>query len=300
VVSAVPKVANGRLVCLTSAGEPSHWSHPILQHARASDQWRVSEVPGPLPWRSESDLAEQRALLTESQYARLHENRWVASEDKLALADDVDACVGHEGVLPFDDRERYVITVDLGLVNDATVVVVGHLSVDNVVVVDRIERWRGSKGRPVSLDVVEGAIASLADAYRARIVADPWQSQGLLQRLRARGHHAQQHNFTGSSNARLALTLYRVLRDRQIDLPNDRELLDELKTVRLETTSVGNVRLQHDAGQHDDQAVAVGLLAVTLLEGRRKRRRGIVSALATDRATDVTASSFGDGTSVTL
>jgi hypothetical protein len=70
--------------------------------------------------------------------------------------------------------------------------------------------------------------------------------------------------------------LYRVIRDRQVALPDDTELLAELKSVRLRESGVGQFRLDHDQGQHDDQAVAVGLLAVTLLEPRR-RRRGVVS-----------------------
>ncbi len=75
IVSAVPKVEGARLAVLTTAGDPSHWSAKVLDHARRSDAWYVHEEPGPLPWRSEDDLAEQRALLTESSFARLHLNR---------------------------------------------------------------------------------------------------------------------------------------------------------------------------------------------------------------------------------
>jgi hypothetical protein len=53
----------------------------------------TNEVPGPVPWISPDALAEQERLLLESQYARLHLNQWVASEDRLvdpeALADAV-------------------------------------------------------------------------------------------------------------------------------------------------------------------------------------------------------------------
>ena len=47
-VSALPKVEGSRLVVLTSAGSPSHWAHRVLDQAKRSTQWRVSETPGPL------------------------------------------------------------------------------------------------------------------------------------------------------------------------------------------------------------------------------------------------------------
>ncbi len=50
VVSAVPKRARARLVLLTTAGDPAHFSRKILDVALASSKWRVREVPGPVPW----------------------------------------------------------------------------------------------------------------------------------------------------------------------------------------------------------------------------------------------------------
>ena len=54
--SSLPKVADSRLVVLTSAGDPAHWSHKILTSAISHPSWRVNQVHGPTPWVSESDL----------------------------------------------------------------------------------------------------------------------------------------------------------------------------------------------------------------------------------------------------
>lgn len=43
------KVAGGRMVVLTTAGDPAHWSHTVLAHAQGDTHWRVQEVPGPPP-----------------------------------------------------------------------------------------------------------------------------------------------------------------------------------------------------------------------------------------------------------
>src|SRR5271165_1360615 len=44
-LSSMGKVPGSRLVILTSAGEPGHFSYKILQEARSSKRWHVSEVP---------------------------------------------------------------------------------------------------------------------------------------------------------------------------------------------------------------------------------------------------------------
>jgi len=101
-VSGLPKRPDSRLAVLTTAGDPTHWSAKVLEAARSSDRWRVSEVRGPLPWADPDDLAEQARLLPASTYARLHLNRWTAAEDRLVNADDLAACVTLDGPLDHD------------------------------------------------------------------------------------------------------------------------------------------------------------------------------------------------------
>jgi hypothetical protein len=56
-----------------------------------------------------------------------------------------------------------------------------------------------------------------------------------------------------------------VLRERRLALTNDEALLDEFRTVRLRATSPGVLRIDHDAGRHDDRVIAVALAAQHLL-----------------------------------
>lgn len=48
--------------------------------------------------------------------------------------------------------------------------------------------------------------------------------------------------FSQSSVVRLALTLYRALKDHQLGLPDDDDLIDELTNVHLVETSPGNLQ----------------------------------------------------------
>lgn len=269
--SALPKVAGSRLVILTSAGDPAHWSFRVLEHARAEATWNASELPGPCPWIAEEDLAMQRALLPEWEYRRLHLNEWTASQDRLMTVDDLRACVRDDldgGRAPAPGR-WYVMTLDVGLKNDRTVAAVMSIEVDGapLVALERMEVWQGSKAAPVDLGSVEGWMLTAWQQYGGPpVVADPYQAAQLLQRLRARGVAAVEYSFNQTSVSRLALRLHQVIRDHALALPPDEDLLDELANVRLVERSPGVYRIDHDPDKHDDRAIVVALGVHALLD----------------------------------
>jgi hypothetical protein len=267
--SAARKVRGCRMVVVSNAGFRAHWSHKRWEAARASSHWWTREIPGPLPWLSVGDVEALRENATSpAEFERLTLGRWVSGEDGLADLADLQACVGHDGVLPPQRGVRYVAGLDLGLKNDRTVLVVGHREPSKPVVVDLLRRWQGTRLRPVDLADVEAAIVDVHATYGpSALYFDPWQAAAMTQRLRGVGVPVSEYAFTSSSVGRIASVLHRLIRDREIDLPDDAVLIDELSRVRLVANSQGVVRLGHDAGQHDDQAVAIGLVAQALVSG---------------------------------
>ncbi len=262
VVSAMPKVRASRLIVLTSAGSPDHWSAGVLDHARTSSQWQVFEVAGPLPWLTDAVLAEQRALLTPSMYARLHENRWVAGEDRLTTPEQVRDCIGHRGPIAPQRGVRYVHGLDVGLVSDRTVLTTAHSERRDgavIVVVDRQEVWQGTKSHPVDLGDVEAYCRETVRSYPGKIIADPWQSVHLCQCLRSRGIGVETFTFSSSSVGHLALTMYRLLRDRLLDLPDDDDLVAELSSVILRENQPGTYRIDTVGQGHDDRVISLAL-----------------------------------------
>ena len=303
--SAAAKIAGCRMVLLTTAGSPSHWSAKVLEHARRDPLWRVHEVAGPPPWIDRARLAEQRRRLPESSYRRLFENEWIAAEDSLASPSDLAACVTLDGPLPPESGRIYVVGLDLGLKRDRTVAAVCHAErIERVpegqvvpyiagtrVVLDRIETWQGSRDRPVSLADVETWVAQASKAYgHALVVGDPWQALGSFERLRARGVHVVEFTFSSASVGRLASTLHLAIRNRSLALPPDEELLDELANVRLEETPAGLVRLAHDADRHDDRAIAIALAAQHLLGQPQPAERASVGGSTSRYLTGLDAS----------
>lgn len=287
-VSAWPKVPEGRLVAMTSAGEPSHFSFKIREQALRLDGWRVSEMPGPVPWMTEQALADQQVELLPSEFERLVLNRWTEGEDRLTTREAVLDCVGHAGRIEPDSDTSYTIGLDLGFVNDATVLVVAHSELVDVhtpenihdaalagstleerVVVDHFVKFQGSRRRPVQLAEVEQMIRTLAAGYgkrKTRIVGDNTEALGMIQRLVDDGFRAEDWAVTPSLNDQVATNLYRLLENRQLDLPDDEYVIDQLSTVRLVRTSFGKLRIDHDSGQHDDFVQALGYAVIGTLD----------------------------------
>jgi phage FluMu gp28-like protein len=167
---------------------------------------------------------------------------------------------------------RYVMALDIGIRRDRTVVAVGHLEASPLgrkVVIDRVQRWTPTTLRRVRLtDEVEPALLGLWRLYhRPKLVYDRTEATSLTEHLSAAGVRCEEFKFSDASVNRLARTLYGVLRDRAITLPNDEVLVAELGSVRLIEKGPGLVKLDHRAGEHDDQAVTVGMVAASLLDG---------------------------------
>ena len=159
-----------------------------------------------------------------------------------------------------------MIGLDIGLKRDRTVAALAHRE-ERGVVLDRLAVWQGTRARPVVLEDVEAWVIATARDYRsARVIADPWQAVGMLQRIRSHGLEVEEFAFTAASVGRLASALFNAVRDRALSLPPDEELLDELAHVRLREAAPGVFRLDHDPGRHDDRAVALALVVTLLLQ----------------------------------
>lgn len=269
--TAIPKV-RGRLLILTTAGDPSHWSRGVYENAVTDRLWRVSEMHGPAPWLDPEELEGERRRLPDSAWQRFFENRWCATEDRLLSFEDLEACALLPGRLDADPRHSYVLGVDLAVRSDNAVVAVCHCEEieeygDRRVVVDSLDVFTPSKHRENDLQAVEDCVRARSAQYGgAAMVFDPSQGFSMMQRLRALGHRVEEHTHTAQSNSRRALLILELVRGRRLWLPGDSDTVSEFAAVRLRETSPGVYRYDHDAGKHDDRVTEISLAALQLLD----------------------------------
>jgi hypothetical protein len=289
----VQKTPGCRLIILTSAGEPSHWSHGILEMAKEDSGWRVYEAPGPVPWQSKAEIERLRrefAKTDPSAFDRLVLNKWTEAEDRAIRVEDYDAAKGRPSRGPIPDV-KYLILVDIGIRNDATVMTIAHaepLDAENPrgakrLIVDHIERWKGTRSKPVQIQAVEDWLARTAPKWnRATVYGDPTQFVGAMQNLNRRGVRAVEFPFTTTSVGQVAAALVMAFRNRQITVPHTPALREELLRVRLRETTPGVTRLDHDPNGHDDQAVTIGMAAHILLAGSYSHGEAFLEYLRKD------------------
>lgn len=264
--SAAAKRDDARLAVLTTASTPDHFAYGVLEAARKSPLWRVSERYGPSPWMSDARLAEQRARLPEAVYLQLFENQWTMAEGAFLDPAVIEQAFSLDApALLAADRRQYVAGLDLGSRHDRTVFAVGHLE-GGVVLLDRLEVWEGSRKHPVEFVAVEQFVVDAYERFRFRLRFDPWQGLDLAQRLRAHGIRAEEFNFSQGSKQRLASTLLSLMNTGRLRLYEAPGLREELLALRLAQARSGLWSFDHNAGGHDDRAVAIGLMAVGLLD----------------------------------
>lgn len=147
-MTALPKVPGSRLVVITSAGDPAHWSHADFERALAEpDRWRVSHLDGPAPWMDPAELAAEKRRLMPAIYARLFENRWTSGEDRLTSREVVESLAVLDGPVPPQRGKRYVIGLDVGVTNDRTAAVVAHAErLSDRGYDDGLDRWNDNRG----------------------------------------------------------------------------------------------------------------------------------------------------------
>jgi len=278
-----PKVPGCRVVVISTAGSPSHFSRKLYETAADSPEWRLSDDHGVAPWIDPATIEGERARLSDGTFGRLWENRWTQAEDHLVTEANLRRCVtlGDWPIEPGRGR-RYVLGVDLATKFDSSAVCVAHderRDGERRVVVDDMEVFTPRRGWDVSLAEVERRVEQLAGRYRPAVVSfDPANASLMVENLRARGLRVEEFKFTAASNDKMTNLLHTMLRDGLIDLPDDEALLDELLSVRVVETRQGGLKVDTVPGKHDDQVDALGICAVTLMERPAHRGGSGVSA----------------------
>lgn len=264
--SALGKVPGARMVVATTAGwDRTSICWKLREQVIDDPAWLFSQRGQCASWVSQSFLEQQRRILPEHVYRRLHLNEWTEGAGAFLTFAEVESIFDGRSPAYRCDHPEHFAALDVGLSHDATVCAICHLEGDDVVV-DAIQTWRGSPSERVSLDAVEEWIIEASRRYRGvKLEADPWQSVGLVQRLQRRGVRCEDVTFGSKYRANIFSNLLELVRTNRLHSFQYEALKDEL--LRLEFREVsGNLRVDHPSGGHDDHAVAVAMAALAAVQ----------------------------------
>lgn len=263
--SALGKVPGARMLVSTTAGwDRTSLCWKLRERVQSDPAWLFSRRGQCASWVSQDFLQQQRRILPEHVYRRLHLNEWTEGSGAFLTFAEVESIFGGASV-PECSRGKHFIALDVGLSHDATVVAVAHLEGQDVAI-DAIKAWKGTPADRVNLAAVEEWLLNASRVYSAsKLLADPWQAVGLIQRLQERGIRAMDVSFGQQYRGRLFANLLELVRTQRLRCFPHPDLKDEL--LRLEFREVsGNLRVDHPSGGHDDHAVAVAMAALAAVQ----------------------------------
>lgn len=153
---------------------------------------------------------------------------------------------------PVEGR-RYVIGIDLAKHVDFTVIIVIDDITHEVVYKDRFNQidWVLQRAR----------IKSAWEKWnRGRIILDSTgNGDSVFDELVAMGMTVTPFKFTNQSKAEIVNNLSVAIENKEIWLPNDPQVIDELEVFEYEVSKTGNVSYNAPEGLHDDIVMALCL-----------------------------------------
>lgn len=168
---------------------------------------------------------------------------------------------------------RYVLGIDLGKHEDFTVLTVIDKYNNNVVYWDRFNS--------IEYPFQKSRIKSIAGRYNnARVVVDSTGvGEPIKDDLEREGLFVDDFNFTNKSKKELVEKLSIMIEQKNVFIPNNQTLIDELKSFGYKLTDSHNVIYSAPQGMHDDAVMSLGL-AVWELVGRANPKTAIQEELS--------------------
>jgi hypothetical protein len=246
----------------------------LLQRAQAGDPEVFYSYlggaadDGIVPWITPAWVESQRKMFTASpaRFRRVILNEPAGADEGLITAEEIsDATVARSEPQAGDPTCTYFAAVDLGVVNDFTCVMIGHLDTRNRLVVDVVKVWRGSRSAPVSLMAVQDCLLDLHRRFRLqRLHVDQWQARHLVEGLQHANVPAHLITFDAGLIDKLVTKLKDGFSRRLISIPASATvLIEQLESVTAIESGRRRDLLRFEPAEsrgHDDCVVALALM----------------------------------------
>lgn len=186
-----------------------------------------------LSWQTDEYYREQAAILTPSEFERVHRNSWVTSENVFVPIEWWDSCQGERPAIT--PTTPVVIGMDAGVTNDCFAIV-GVSRVGDQVYVRFVRIWKPPKGGAIDFAEPERALRELKTQYNiVQVAYDPYQLHDLATRLRREGIAWFREFAQGQDRLIADKNLYDAIRDRRITHDGNPDLRDHIRNANSKT-----------------------------------------------------------------
>ncbi len=238
---------------------------------RAELNFPVFQVPTSLmnPAIKASELERYRKK-DEQKYLREFNAEF--TEDLTAWIDRemLDRCVvrGRKELPPIRNVS-YAAAIDPAFSHDDFVLIISHVLPDGTIVVDLVIRWRGTKRTPVNFDVsfsLKLKCISI-DTASVELVGDQYCYEIIRQQFLKLGIEYRQCRFGSHTRAEIFGNLKHLVIQRKIELPDNPELLEQLRSLEEQALDGGRIDFQTLGRMRDDLAFVLAHEFLDLMQG---------------------------------
>jgi hypothetical protein len=168
----------------------------------------------------------------------------------------------------------YAAAIDPAFSHDDFVLMISHALPDGTIIVDFLKRWRGTKKTPVNFDVVSHEIRLYLDGYGiTELIGDQHCYEVIRQQFLKLGIEYRQCRFSSHTRAEIFGNLKHIIILRKIELPDNPELLEQLRSLEERALDGGRIDIQPPGKLRDDMGVVLALNCLDL-----SKREGILPA----------------------
>lgn len=271
-------------IVITNAGVKGSWQDDLHAKAKSSTSWFVYDAPEGkqlASWMSPEAVQRMRDMLPRGLAKRVLDNKWIdpAEEADYLTRQEIQTCEGLGKDLGLvyqiggNKITRYVAGIDYGPRRDRTALAILHFDLGKgKVFLDKLDVWQGSPDSPIRVQAVEEWIRDVnKHFYYPTLVIDPYQMEGTIQKFELSQPVERFEARGGKRTYEMAENLRSLIVNKQlvwyegagnllVDGKQD-TLVDEIAGLVIKPTPYG-YRFDHEAGFHDDRAVAVGMAAL--------------------------------------
>lgn len=244
-----------------------------------------------LSWQTPEYYAQEAALLTPSEFDRVHRNKWSKPINTFVPAEWVESCAGMVAPLMYLN-EPMVVGIDAGTSSDSFVIVA--VSKETVYVGDysfqKIHQrlayeWIPASGEKIQysdpIDPETGLPSPIDPAYPApetvlrnlfdnfhivMFVYDPYQLHNMATNLKNVGMYFEAMNQNqGGLRPKADKNLYDLIRDKRISI-DDRRIVQHIKNANASNENDGLRLRKRNINYKIDFAVALSMAAYEAME----------------------------------
>ena len=159
----------------------------------------------------------------------------------------------------------YASAIDPGFKHSNFAMAVAHLANGDLIVLDCVPFWTGSKRVPLGFQWVCGQVAGVLGRYGINFLqGDQFAAVAIKQEFMKLGISYGEFTFGRNTRAQIFNNLLHVIEQRRIELLDHPELLRQLRSLEVHRSHDGSIDVRPADGQKDDLAVVVALCVFAL------------------------------------